>query len=230
MSERKYIGARYVPLFIGDWDNTKTYEPLSIVQYQGDSYTSRQYVPTGIEITNETYWAITGNYNTQVEQYREEVADLATEVEGLENIIPSSEYSSTNTVKDAIDQCTSDIDTLETAVFTVTNYAYNEMLSNAVEDYTIQNSSAGYKRCGIAIFGLLFIAENGYTQNTDAVVGYLIPELRPPKNLYLPTWDEGVYCYITSVDGAIHYKSTTETVNAGSRLHWIRASYMTESY
>lgn len=73
MATRQYIGARYVPIFDGAWDNTKEYEPLIIVSYQGNSYTSRTYVPTGIDITNETYWALTGNYNAQVEAYREEV-------------------------------------------------------------------------------------------------------------------------------------------------------------
>lgn len=73
MTVREYVGARYVPLFVGEWDNTNTYEPLSIVQYQGNSYTSRQYVPTGIAITNEAYWAETGNFNAQVEAYRQEV-------------------------------------------------------------------------------------------------------------------------------------------------------------
>ncbi len=82
MSVREYIGARYVPLFADpiEWDNTKTYEPLTIVYYQGNSYTSRQAVPTGIAITNETYWALTGNYNAQIEAYREEVAQYAGEV------------------------------------------------------------------------------------------------------------------------------------------------------
>lgn len=70
--ENVYVGLRYVPKFDGDWDNTKTYEPLMIVTYQGNSYTSRTFVPTGIEITNEEYWALTGNYNAQVEAYRQE--------------------------------------------------------------------------------------------------------------------------------------------------------------
>ena len=82
MTVREYIGARYVPLFMGEWDSTATYEPLSIVQYQGNSYTSRQYVPSGIEITNTAYWANTGNYNAQVEAYRAEVSRYRTETEG----------------------------------------------------------------------------------------------------------------------------------------------------
>lgn len=68
-----YIGARYVPIFDGEWDNSKTYEPLTIVSYNGSSYTSKTFVPTGASITNNTYWALTGNYNAQVESYREEV-------------------------------------------------------------------------------------------------------------------------------------------------------------
>lgn len=75
MAVTQYVGARYVPLFAEplEWDNTKTYEPLTIVYNNGNSYTSRQYVPVGIDITNTHYWALTGNYNAQIEQYRDEV-------------------------------------------------------------------------------------------------------------------------------------------------------------
>lgn len=75
MAVTQYVGARYVPLFAEplEWDNTKTYEPLTIVYNNGNSYTSKQYVPVGIEITNTHYWALTGNYNAQIEQYRDEV-------------------------------------------------------------------------------------------------------------------------------------------------------------
>lgn len=79
---RQYIGARYVPIFGRkgeesiEWDNSAPYEPLTIVLYQGNSYTSRQYVPVGVEITNQEFWAITGNYNAQVELYRQEVRNL----------------------------------------------------------------------------------------------------------------------------------------------------------
>lgn len=75
MATTQYIGARYVPLFAEpiEWDKTRQYEPLTIVAADGNSYTSRQFVPAGIEITNEAFWVQTGNYNAQVEQYRKEV-------------------------------------------------------------------------------------------------------------------------------------------------------------
>ena len=71
-----YVGHRYVPKISGEWDDSKSYEALSIVSYQGASYTSRQPVPVGVEITNEDFWVVTGNYNAQVEQYRNDVRNL----------------------------------------------------------------------------------------------------------------------------------------------------------
>lgn len=75
MATSQYIGARYVPLFAEpvEWNAERTYEPLTIVLHEGNSYTSRQFVPHGIDIDNSTFWALTGNYNAQVEQYRQEV-------------------------------------------------------------------------------------------------------------------------------------------------------------
>lgn len=135
---KEYIGARYVPI-IGRkdeesvlWDDSKPYESLTIVLYQGNSYTSRKAVPSGISIFNEEYWAPTGNYNAQIEQYRNDIvryresvdvvddkvdkeiqdrkdADTAlqttieAEIDSLGAIIPNSAFSSTDTVKDYID-------------------------------------------------------------------------------------------------------------------------------
>lgn len=72
---REYIGARYVPVFANppEWNDTRGYEPLTIVLHKGNSFTSTQYVPTGIDIRNTEYWLETGNWNAQIEAYREEV-------------------------------------------------------------------------------------------------------------------------------------------------------------
>lgn len=82
MAVRQYIGARYVPSFFSDengsteWKSGIAYEALTIVTYLGNSYTSKKTVPVGIEITNSEYWILTGNYNSQIEAYREEVEKL----------------------------------------------------------------------------------------------------------------------------------------------------------
>ena len=72
---RQYVGARYVPLFADplEWSDQREYVPLTVVLHEGNSYTSRQSVPVGIDIGNTAYWAETGNYNAQIEAYRQEV-------------------------------------------------------------------------------------------------------------------------------------------------------------
>ena len=90
MAVREYVGARYVPLFADQpWTNTIAYEPLTVVLNEGNSYTSRQYVPVGIDISNENYWAETGNYNAQVEAYRKEVVAVK---ESVNSIIANHGY------------------------------------------------------------------------------------------------------------------------------------------
>lgn len=70
-----YTGMRYVPVFADppEWSGANSYEPLEIVIHEGNSYTSKTFVPVGIDISNSTYWVLTGNYNAQVEQYRQQV-------------------------------------------------------------------------------------------------------------------------------------------------------------
>lgn len=73
---RQYVGARYVPKIMGEWNKALQYEALSIVTYLGNSFTSKIPVPANIDISNKTYWVNTGNYNAQVEEYRKETAQV----------------------------------------------------------------------------------------------------------------------------------------------------------
>ncbi len=104
MAYREYTGARYVPIFgrkgetSVEWDNSAPYEPLTVVTHQGNSYISRQYVPTGIAITNVNYWVESGNYNAQIEAYREEVLRFDGRISDNEGAIEDI-----NTELDAID-------------------------------------------------------------------------------------------------------------------------------
>lgn len=101
MSVTQYIGARYMPLFAepAEWDNSRAYEPLTIVLYKGNSYTSKQSVPIGASIDDTVYWAETGNYNSQVEQYRIEVKQVRKHVD-----------DSIKQVNDSLNQTTSEVD------------------------------------------------------------------------------------------------------------------------
>ena len=73
----RYVGHRYVPKIFGEWDKQNDYEGLSIVTHQGASYTSKKRVPVGIDILNDEFWVVTGNYDAQVEYYRQETERVA---------------------------------------------------------------------------------------------------------------------------------------------------------
>ena len=83
MATRQYIGARYVPAFANpiEWDNNRIYEPLTMVTHLNNTYTSKKPVPQKVDINNTDYWVLTGNYNAQVEQYRQEVENVTNKYE-----------------------------------------------------------------------------------------------------------------------------------------------------
>jgi hypothetical protein len=85
MRYNKFVGMRYVPVFAGEWDKTRAYEQLTVVQYNGNSYTSIKSVPVGKLISDTEYWLQSGNYNAQVEMYRKELFALTKRVEELES-------------------------------------------------------------------------------------------------------------------------------------------------
>lgn len=92
---RQYVGARYVPKVMGEWNKALQYEALSIVTYAGNSFTSKVPVPANIDISNKTYWVNTGNYNAQVEAYRQQTSQL-------ENRLNSEIIDRKNDTKDNI--------------------------------------------------------------------------------------------------------------------------------
>lgn len=123
MANNIYIGNRYVPIFADPitWDNLRTYEPLTIVTYEGTSYTSKQYVPVGIALTNTEYWAVTGDYNYQVAQYKAEVDALEGTVETMNTNLTNQINTVNTTLGGRIDTTNSRIDTTNGNVTAVSN-------------------------------------------------------------------------------------------------------------
>lgn len=116
MATTEYIGARYVPIFFTnpvtgttEWTDTVPFEPLTIVTYNGYSYTSRRFVPVGTAITNNAYWALTGNFNGQVAVYVAEVEALAEEVAGMAEDVDAIP----ETIADALTEALTDYATKE---------------------------------------------------------------------------------------------------------------------
>lgn len=89
---RQYVGARYVPKIMGEWNKALQYEALSVVTYMGNSFTSKVPVPANVDIDNTDYWVNTGNYNAQVEDYRKETESVAIGLNAITDRINKSEF------------------------------------------------------------------------------------------------------------------------------------------
>src|SRR5699024_6711763 len=74
---------------MGEWDKAETYEGLSIVTNKGTSYTSKKRVPKGIDILDEEFWVVTGNYNAQIEEYRKNVKEISNNINKVTNEVNS---------------------------------------------------------------------------------------------------------------------------------------------
>ena len=125
-SKKQFIGARYVPKFMGEWDAETDYEPLCYVMNQGNSYVSKKPVPAGTSLNNEEYWFVSGIFNSQLELYRQQVRlfgdlienntraieqeiedreDAITDVEGLLEDEKDAREIADAELQDAIDNC-----------------------------------------------------------------------------------------------------------------------------
>lgn len=86
MASRQYIGARYVPRFMGEYDNTTVYEGLDVVDNgAGTSYIARKPVPAGTPLTDTTYWAVYGASSGAVIQLQNDVSALTGRVGNIES-------------------------------------------------------------------------------------------------------------------------------------------------
>lgn len=146
---REYIGARYVPVFANppEWNDTRGYEPLTIVLHQGNSFTSTQYVPTGIDINNTKYWVQTGNWNAQIEAYREEVlrfdGRITQNAEGIKANMKA--IASEATARENADTATRDLITAEETARKAADTELRSDLSAAIATMNQMNILSLYK-------------------------------------------------------------------------------------
>ena len=79
-----YVGARYIPRIMGEYNNETAYEALDIVTSGGVGYVSRQPVPAGTPVTNKEYWAMWGSGNAVIDSLTQRVATNENDITALE--------------------------------------------------------------------------------------------------------------------------------------------------
>lgn len=102
MSVKQYIGARYVPRFLGTWNNTTQYEALDVVDNgSGTSYIARKTVPAGTPLNDTDFWFVYGassgailNLQTRMDAAENEIIELNNESENGTIIFAGDSYGS----------------------------------------------------------------------------------------------------------------------------------------
>lgn len=86
--ERQYVGARYVPRFVGEYDETQIYEGLDVVDNgMGTSYIARKPVPAGTPLTNTEYWFIYGASSGAIIQLQNDMTEVQNDIEDINDDI-----------------------------------------------------------------------------------------------------------------------------------------------
>lgn len=212
MPNNVYIGSRYVPIFDGAWNNTKSYEPLTIVEYGNNTYTSKKPVPVGTLPTDTSYWALTGNYNGQISNLQQQITDMK------DGNVPGS-------LQDQINDNTLDITALTNKTRDVIPYDYIVWIGDS---YTQANSLGADqdKRYSTLVSNRLGLIEKNYavggcaflvgptpypTQATNAVNDFEANNLDKTKVKYFivgGTRNDGV----VSGSNAVTYKNAVKAV------------------
>ena len=90
MATRQYIGARYVPRFLGTYSPTSIYDALDVVDDgMGTSYIARKTVPAGTALTDTEYWFVYGASSGAIINLQNRMGAAENAITGLQNDVTS---------------------------------------------------------------------------------------------------------------------------------------------
>ncbi|UWG71066.1 MAG: hypothetical protein [Bacteriophage sp.] len=244
---RQYVGARYVPKIMGEWNKALQYEALSVVTYMGNSFTSKVPVPANVEINNTDYWVNTGNYNAQVEEYRKEALAAKELANNTNSNLQEFKKNQTNTnteLNNKINLTTSALNELKNVVFDGDTPSVITVAKNGGRFHTINEAitfAKGYcsrnNRVTILICGGVYKESIVLTKNPGIdLIGIDMPEIvsdaaypNGPANIYGDTYIEGIFFHSTSTTAyALHLDGSTDT-SYGTTLNVVNCKFTSEN-
>lgn len=168
MAVRQYIGARYVPLYVGNWDDARNYEPLSIVtDANGNSYTSLKDVPAGTALDNRDYWIQTSSFSGAVDQLRRDLNAAQSEIDTLQEDVGTIQ-TNVEAIQTDITSIQSDVGTIQTEISDL-----NSELTGYKKPYESSNILIIADSYGLTPYGTLSdrLNSKGYTSEQVAQGG-----------------------------------------------------------
>lgn len=244
---RQYVGARYVPKIMGEWDKNIPYEALSIVTYKGNSFTSKIPVPAKVDIGDETYWVSTGNYNVQIEEYRKETLEAKQLANNTNTDLQEFKKNQTNTnneINNKIDSTTSALNKLKNAVFDGDTPSVITVAKNGGRFHTINEAITFAKkycqrdnRVTILIFSGVYNESIVLKKNPGIdLIGIGMPEIISdapypdgPANIYGDTYIEGIYFHSIGANSyAFHLDGSTDT-SCGTSVNVVNCKFVSKN-
>lgn len=244
---RQYVGARYVPKIVGEWNKALQYEALCVVTYMGNSFTSKVPVPANVEINNTDYWVNTGNYNAQVEEYRKEALAAKELANNTNSDLQAFKKNQTNTNTEfnkKIDLTTSALNELKNVVFDGDTPSVITVAKSGGRFHTINEAITFAKkycsrnnRVTILICGGVYKESIVLTKNPGIdLIGIDMPEIvsdtaypNGPANIYGDTYIEGIFFHSTSKTAyAFHLDGSTDT-SYGTTLNVVNCKFTSEN-
>lgn len=244
---RQYVGARYVPKIMGEWNKALQYEALSVVTYMGNSFTSKVPVPANVEINNTDYWVNTGNYNAQVEEYRKEALAAKELANNTNSNLQEFKKNQTNTnteLNNKIDLTTSALNKLKNDVFDGDTPSVITVAKSGGRFNTINEAITFAKkycsrnnRVTILIYSGVYNESIVLTKNPGInLIGIGMPEIvsdaeypNGPANIYGSTYIEGIFFHSTSKTAyALHIDGSTDT-SYGTTINVLNCKFTSEN-
>lgn len=244
---RQYVGARYVPKIMGEWNKTLQYEALSVVTYMGNSFTSKVPVPANVEINNTDYWVNTGNYNAQVEEYRKEALAAKELANNTNSNLQEFKKNQTNTnteLNNKINLTTNALNALKNVVFDGDTPSIITVAKSGGRFHTINEAitfAKGYcsrnNRVTILIYSGVYNESIVLTKNPGInLIGIGMPEIvsdaeypNGPASIYGSTYLEGIFFHSTSKTGyALHIDGSTDT-SYGTTINVLNCKFTSEN-
>lgn len=227
---RQYVGARYVPKIMGEWNKALQYEALSVVTYMGNSFTSKVPVPANVEINNTDYWVNTGNYNVQIEEYRQEALaakQLANNTSTALQTFKENQTKTNTDINNKISSTTSALNKLKNDVFDGDTPSVITVAKSGGRFHTINEAisfAKGYcsrnNRVTILICDGVYNESIVLTKNPGIdLIGLGMPEIvsndpypNGAANIYGDTYIEGIFFHSTGENAyAFHLDGSTDT-------------------
>lgn len=111
MAIRQYVGARYVPRFMGEFDPTQQYEALDVVDNgSGTAYIARKIVPPGSSLIDPEFWFVYGASSGAIIQIQNDLQAVENDISN--NIKPDIQANAS-----AISSTQNDLAQLESAIY-----------------------------------------------------------------------------------------------------------------